>query len=301
MLICRSVYRVGGGAPRPSLAQRSRHPANRARGTVMPMPNPEARPAHGDPVIDATVKAALDDLLGDNAPEAAGEVPDLRWLGLGIRLGLERPDRARHLLDLLEAGDTAPVNVADPDEVPVRSQLLARSALTAPAAKGQVDAEVVFGWASRLAPSEILAIGRTVEQMVADGASTDVTRGFGIAWRAGAKIPLKSLDGMLAEFTQLQLVVAGVLAGHDIAAAAREEPKSRGGFGALSVLQGRLRGSSPAMHESDMVLRQRGRPAALGLVALWNAWTAVRYRDVIPAATFDLLVQPWISVVGRLP
>ena len=138
-------------------------------------------------------------------------------------------------------------------------------------------------------------MGRSVEQMLADGAHNDVTRGFGIAWRAGAKIPLKSLEGMLGEFTQLELVVAGVLGGRDLAAIARDEPKGRGG------LLGLRRGVSPALREADAVLQQRGKPASHGLVALWNAWTAVRYRELIPAATFDLLVQPWISVVGRLP
>jgi hypothetical protein len=36
-------------------------------------------------------------------------------------------------------------------------------------------------------------------------------------------------------------------------------------------------------------------------VALWNAWVAVRYRTSIPQGTFDLLVKPWVTVVGPLP
>ena len=104
----------------------------------------------------------------------------------------------------------------------------------------------------------------------------------------------------MAEFALLQLVVAGVLADRDLATAVRGQPKSRGGsFGGL--LQGRPRGASPAQHDADMTFQQHGKPASLGLVTLWNAWTAVRYRELIPAATFDLLVQPWVSVVGRLP
>jgi len=264
------------------------------------MPNAERQPPDGD-VIEATVKAALEDLLGDSAPGADAS-PDLRSLGLGLRLGLERPDRARRLLEMLgadvaaAAGDTATSPTqGETDDVPVRSRLLARSALTTPSGKAEIDAEVVFGWASRLAPGEILAMGRAVEQMLADGAPSDVTRGFGIAWRAGAKIPLKSLDGMMGEFTQLELAVAGVLGGRDLASIAREEPKGRGGLLRLR------RSASPALHDADMILQQRGKPASLGLVALWNVWTAVRYRELIPAATFDLLVQPWISVVGRLP
>jgi hypothetical protein len=28
---------------------------------------------------------------------------------------------------------------------------------------------------------------------------------------------------------------------------------------------------------------------------------AMRYRSVMPAPTFELLVRPWVTVVGRLP
>jgi hypothetical protein len=276
------------------------------------MLNPENEPHDGDPVIEATVIAALEDLLGADAPGAAGGTPNVHWLGLGLRLGLERPDRARRLLEMLAAevapaaGDTATAPAQDQtDDVPIRSRLLARSASLPPAAKGATDSEAVFGWISRLAPSEILAMGRVVEQMLADGAPSDVTRGFGIAWRAGAKIPLSRLEGMFSEFTQLELVVVSVIAGHDLAATARDDPKGRGGIfgglGGLRMLSGLRRSPSPALVEADMVLRQRGKPASLGLVALWNAWTAVRYRELISAATFDLLVQPWVTVVGRLP
>ena len=44
-----------------------------------------------------------------------------------------------------------------------------------------------------------------------------------------------------------------------------------------------------------------GDPGRYGLVALWNAWMAMRYRSAMPAATFELLVRPWVTVVGRLP
>ena len=27
----------------------------------------------------------------------------------------------------------------------------------------------------------------------------------------------------------------------------------------------------------------------------------MRYRSAIPASTFELLVRPWVTVVGRLP
>jgi hypothetical protein len=273
------------------------------------MTNPETQPpdADADDAIEATVRAALEDLLGDNAPSVSGGVdaPDLRWLGLGLRLGLERPDRAHRLLEMLDAG-VAPVAV-DTDDIPARSRLLARSAASAASTASTADAdpEIEFSWAARLAPNEIMAMGRTVEQMLADGARSDLSRGFGIVWKDGAKIPIKNLEVMFDEFTRLELVVVSVLAGRDLAAAARDEPKGRGGWlgglGVLGMLSGSRRGTSPALHEADLVLRQRGKPASLGLVALWNVWTAVRYRELIPAPTFDLLVQPWVSVVGRLP
>ncbi len=44
-----------------------------------------------------------------------------------------------------------------------------------------------------------------------------------------------------------------------------------------------------------------GEPGRLGLVALWNAWVAMRYRALIPGPTFALLTQPWETVVGPLP
>ena len=49
------------------------------------------------------------------------------------------------------------------------------------------------------------------------------------------------------------------------------------------------------------VIEAAGRPAQMGLVALWNVWAAMRYRASIPQGTFEMLVKPWITVVGPLP
>jgi hypothetical protein len=181
--------------------------------------------------------------------------------------------------------------------VPVASLVLARSAALPAPERAAVGPEVVFGWATGLTPGQILALGRAVTQMVAAGATLDVGRAFGIAWDARVRIPRQEREAMLREFADLEISVGSVLMGRDLRA--EEPPTPSRGLGALfdQLVVPRNRLESLA----GEAINRSGDPGRRGLVALWNAWVAMRYRALIPAPTFELLVRPWVSVVGPLP
>jgi hypothetical protein len=298
------------------------------RGMVTPMTD-DAGSTRPDP---ADLAAALGASLAV-AGEQAGDGPvDVRSLTMGLRVGLRHPELARHLLETLngahaaepaasvpssdsaasvpssdsaapgvpsDAPEAAAGDALGDDGVPVASQLLARAARL-PHGEARPDPEVLFSWALRLLPSEIPAMGRIVQGMLADGAAADTGRGFGLAWSAGVRLPHRDVDRLFADFTELELTVCSVLAGHDL----RDVPPASGGGGIGRVFSGWFGGSaggSPASREADAVLDRGGRVAQLGLVATWNAWMAMRYRDLVPEATFDLLVRPWIRTLGPLP
>jgi len=263
------------------------------------------------------LEAALADVLpgvsatgGATAPDAEG----YRWLGIGVRLGLERPAEALRLLGLIEARDAdavkeppagpaaedaAPVadDVAEDARVsvPVLSSLLARSAGLPPSEMPALGPEVVFGWASELTSAQVLGVGRVLMDMLAAGAPADAARGFGLAWDGGARIPRHERDSMFSEFTDLEMTVASVLAGRDLRAVT-PAPKPR--FAALAGMFGTRNAEQSA---AGATLDGAGDPARRGLVALWNTWVAMRYRTLIPARTFELLTRPWVTVVGALP
>jgi len=266
------------------------------------------------------IEAALADVLPGVSATGDAPAPDAegyRWLGMGIRLGLERPAEARRLLGLIEARDAdavrAPSAEPAPEDptpstpgagdvaedarvpVPVLSSLLARSAGLPPSEMPALGPDVVFGWASELTSAQVLWVGRVLMDMLAAGAPADAARGFGLAWDGGAKIPRHERDSMFSEFTDLELTVASVLAGRDLRAVT-PAPKPR--FTALAGLFGTRNAEQSA---AGATLDGAGDPARRGLVALWNAWVAMRYRTLIPARTFELLTRPWVTVVGALP
>ena len=283
-------------------------------------------PASRDALADA-----LAELRADFEPEP-DEPDDRYWLRVGLRLGLTRPGRAGLLLDRLEGAATAGEPAQGPDtepapgpddrsvaapgpagrgetgaepeapdapdalrpgEVSVRSMLLARAA-TLPLDE---PADTAFGWVARLSSDEVLAMGRLVGEMVADGAPANLGRGFGLAWTAGTHIPNTELNALFARFQEVELAVASVLAGRDLQL---EAPHTRPSLS--ETIQGWfMPGSSRFSSEATGVLERLGPPAQRGLIAVWNTWAAVRYRASIPAATFDALVKPWTSVVGPLP
>ncbi len=287
---------------------------------------------------DALAKAMAE--LRAEHPFANGERADRYWLRMGLGLGLRQPGRAALLLGGLEAGTIAPgparveaaaddaveadeaveanpaatpdlamVEVhdegpspadtgladpspADPNEVPVCSLLLARASLLPPSA----DPETVFGWVGRLSPNEIRRLGHAVTEMLSGGSSRDLERGFGLAWSAGARLPREDLRRLFGRFSELELAVCGVLGGRDLLSIARPPESSVGAL--LSIFAKR---SNPALTEATSILEREGEPARRGLVAIWNAWVAMRYRDLIAPPLFEQLVQPWVAVVGRLP
>jgi len=275
-------------------------------------------PPEGDAAVDR--ERAFEDALAqalasvrDRGDGPAPDTVDYRWLAIGMRLGLERPGHARHLLDLIAAGDDAPaatsdgdprVGVDDPGEAPLDPQdgapaaslFLARSAALPVSEMTAVGPAVVFGWAAELTSVQVLRIGAVVTNMLAEGAPADVGRGFGLAWDGGVRIPGPERDRLFEDFTQLEVTVAEVLTGRDLRSAAAA-PRSHG-FGAFAQLFGpRSQGPSPV----SAAIEAAGEPGRLALVALWNAWMAMRYRAAMPAPTFELLVRPWVKVVGRLP
>jgi len=272
------------------------------------MPIDAGDPLRDEPSLDAAIDVALAGLADDD-PAGARPSMDLRSLGMGIRLGLERPDEARRLLELigaheadrspagqaLEAGAPDGEGPADPASVPVRSALLARDAAVPFAERASIRPDAMFGWAAMLTRGEIQLLGRVVHEMLGTGAPPDIGRGFGLAWDAGVRLPRRELDQLFREFTELQMTVASVLAGRDL----RSEPSlgsDRGGLLGQLIPRGR-----PGDAQAAAALESSGEPGKLGLVAAWNAWMAMRYRAIIPPPTFELLVRPWVTVVGPLP
>ncbi len=262
---------------------------------------------------------ALADALGELREDYTvepGEPADRYWLRVGLRLGLQRPGRAQLLLERLEGGATARAETpgdagatpsepaaaspaepasrgADPDAIPVRSLLLARAAMLALTE----PPETVFGWASRLTADEITRMGRIVEDQVQGGAMRDLTRGFGLTWTAGVRVPHSELNELFARFTDLELTVAGVLAGHDV----RESSLRSKSSISDTVQRWFLPKASPGADEAAAIFEGAGEAAQRGLIAVWNVWAAMRYRSSMPAPTFELLIRPWVAVVGRLP
>jgi enamine deaminase RidA (YjgF/YER057c/UK114 family) len=194
--------------------------------------------------------------------------------------------------------DPAEVSVAPGPGVPARSSLLARSAALPPADRAALAPGAAFGWAEGLTPDEVLAIGRVVRDMLAAGAPPDLDRGFGLAWDGGVRLPNRHTETLFGEFTELQITVGGVLAGRDLRAGAVPAPRP-GGLAAL--FGGWLARADPVETEAAAAVDRRGPEARSGLIALWNAWMAMRFRQFIPPPTFELLVAPWVAVVGPVP
>ena len=280
------------------------------------MPSEGIPTAGGTPPREALIDA-LAELRDDFTPQP-DESADRYWLRVGLALGLRRPGRAQLLLERLEGGavaattagtgddtpaadlesattavDDAATDATIVDEVPVRSMLLVRAAalpLTEPP-------ETAFGWALRLRADEITRMGRVADEMIADGARRDLARGFAIAWNGGAKLPANELNQLFGRFTDLVLTVASVLAGHDIRESAQRRRPSLS-----DVVQGWfMPKSGPGADEAGAVLARLGDPAQHGLIAVWNAWAAVRYRSAISDELYEELTSAWVTVVGRLP
>jgi hypothetical protein len=276
-----------------------------------------------DPGDTARSLRALDEALGEalvelpgGARPAATEVVDYRWLAIGMRLGLERPAHAVRLLEMLgepevdpaarpggdaqgstPAGEAANERLEGSMSVPVRSSLLARAAALTWSERANMGPEAAFAWVATLTPGEILSLGRVVGDMLAAGSSADIGRGFGLTWDAGVRLPRQERNAMFREFTELEVTVGGVMTGRDLrAGAAAARPRGLG-----AVLDQLVTRARPEDSLAAAALEGSGEPGRRGLVALWNAWVAMRYRRLIPQATFDLLVRPWVTVVGLLP
>jgi hypothetical protein len=287
-------------------------------------------PVPRDPLADA-----LAELRDDFAP-AADETDDRYWLRVGLTLGLRRPGRAGLLLERLEdgtapagaratagagagaaagagAGAAAGAGVAadatdatsadaadadptdlDPGAIPVRSMLLARAAVL----PLDEPAETAFGWVGRLTAADVTYMGRVVAEQIASGGSADLGRGFGLAWSSGVRLPNAELNLLFGRFTDLEVAIASVLGGQDL----RGIPQAGGLEGISNTIQGWFMPKrSAAGSAAAAVFDGRGKPAQHGLVAAWNAWAAMRFRELLPTALFEQLTQPWVTVVGRLP
>jgi branched-chain amino acid aminotransferase len=188
--------------------------------------------------------------------------------------------------------EAASVHVA----VPTRSSLLARSAALPSSERAALGPDQVYGWAAALAPAEVLLLGRVVHEMLRTGSPPEAGRAFGIAWWGGARLPRHDQESMIREFADLEVTIGSVLAGRDLRDV-RPAPK-RGLAALFDFLPSRTRESES---QAFSAIELAGEPAHLGLIALWNAWVAVRYRALIPPPTFEMLIRPWVTVVGPLP
>jgi hypothetical protein len=265
-------------------------------------------------VVDAALGDALEGLPGWDR-DAGLDAVDHRWLGVGMRLGLERPERARDLLKLIAAQEDHRVVLQDGDglasgrgehrldeaqgvaSIPVASALLARAAALPESARTSAGPEVAFGWVAGLAPDEIQSLGRVVGEMLAAGAPPDIGRGFGITWSAGVRVPRHELEAMVQEFTELEITVGGIIAGRDL----RQGPPAAKPHGIAAWLGNWGPRMRPEESQAAEAIERLGLAGRRGLVALWNVWMAMRYRALIPQPTFDQLVHPWVTVVGPLP
>jgi hypothetical protein len=239
---------------------------------------------------------------------------DQHWLAVGLRMGLEQPDDARRILARIERPwqpaaatldapdeDAGPAAGDDPGvlghpDIPATSMLLVRSATMSADQQAEAGPDIVWGWAARLSPSQVTLLGRVVQQMLDGGAPANAGRGFGIAWSDGVKLPVAALDPMFKQFVQLERVVASVIAGRDVGASSVAAPKSIG-----DMFAGWFGKSDSGSAQVGGVIEGAGRPAQLGLVAMWNTWVGVRFRSSIPKPTFEMLVKPWTTVIGPLP
>ncbi|HEY4753237.1 MAG TPA: hypothetical protein VIH37_08135 [Candidatus Limnocylindrales bacterium] len=272
-------------------------------------PTTDDEPAQRDALADALAE------LRDEHAVQPGEPADRYWLRVGLRLGLRQPGRAQLLLERLDgrdpslaasAGETAAgdsdeddgvAEAEDADVVPLRSLLLARSAALPMPEDGGIDPDTLFGWAGRLTRDEVLWIGRVVTDMLAAGARPDIARGFGISWHDGVKVHDRDANKLFKAFTELEVTVSSVLGGYDLRAVPRTPSPSPLG----NMLRALLPPSDSRASEAGSILDRAGVPGQRGLVALWNAWVAMRYRQKLPEPLFTQLVQPWVTVVGRLP
>jgi hypothetical protein len=245
------------------------------------------------------------DRTADGLPADPGAPADLGSLEAALRLAIDHPDEARRLLEALE-GRSVAVGAARRAEaegpgggetVPLLSRVLARSSRLPLVGEERVAPSTMFAWAGQLTRDEILTAGRVVDDMVSHGAPRDLTRSVGIAWSAGAKVPRRELRALLPAFVELEVTVTSVLAGRDL----RQVPDGSSKTSFAAALGSLFARSNPRQAEASMVLEHAGRPAQRGLVALWNAWAAMRYRELVPAPVFDQLVGPWVNVVGPLP
>ena len=273
----------------------------------------------GDTADDAgLLEAVLGEAIADTDWDRAGTPGpvDRGWLRTGIRLGLEQPERARAILELLGTTDPGPAvpldqdaqrqpraddaadGVEDPSpRIPVAAALLARASALPQAERDEAGPEVAFGWVTRLTPEQILQLGGIVGEMLAAGSPPDIGRGFGLTWTAGVRVPRPDLETMLGEFTELEITVGGILAGHDLRSGA-PPPRPQGLAAWFGDWLPRTRRDES---EAAGVIDRSGEPGRRGLIALWNVWMAMRYRTIIPKSTFDLMVHPWVAVVGPIP
>ncbi len=253
-------------------------------------PEPSQRAA-SDTTDEANTTTTADPIAAE-APDAdpiAAEAPD------ADPIAAEAPDADPIAAEAPDADPADPADAADPadpDEVPVCSRLLARTSGLPPSA----DPETVFGWVGRLSPNEIRRLGHAVTELLAGGATRDLERGFGLAWSAGTRLPREDLRRLFGRFSELELAVCGVLGSRDLLSIAHPAESNVGAL--LSIFTKR---SNPAVTEATAILEREGEPARRGLVAIWNAWVAMRYRDLIAPPLFEQLVEPWVTVVGRLP
>lgn len=191
--------------------------------------------------------------------------------------------------------DDEPAASRDEDtepQVPVRSRILARSAALPKAA----DADTVFGWVLQLTPTEVRRLGQAVGEMLGAGGMRDLDRAFALAWSGSAHLPSDDLKHLFGRFAELELAVCSVLGGRDI-----RDLGSAPSSGVDSIFSFFMKRPNPANMEIDVILKREGDAGRRGLIAIWNAWSAIRFRDVVPPALFEQLTRPWVVVVGALP
>ena len=262
-------------------------------------------------VVDAALGEALEGLPGEDR-DARLDAIDYRWLSVGMRLGLERPERARTLLALIEAQEArggAPGWRCGRPWRPASTS--ARGGVASPWPPRSSPGRLRFRsqraraqdprWPSGGSPG-----WRRTRSCCSDGSSERcwqrARRQTSVVASSSRGLPACACRAMSSRQwcrSSRSLRSRSAASSPDATCDRARPPRNRKASPLGSATGGR--GCAPRNRRPRKRSSGTATAGRRGLVALWNVWMAMRYRTLIPQPTFDQLVHPWVTVVGPLP